>query len=155
MTFDGFLGTRAGLLIDVALIYFVLAPFLVFGSIRIGRHGGHKTHRNLQAGLFGLMIVCVLTLEVSIRSGGTMEALSKSVFSGTNTLTAVFVFHLLVAVSTFVSWLTLAILSWKRFGDVLPGVFSRTHKLVGKTTFVGLCLSSLTGTMLYVMGFAY
>ncbi len=36
-----------------------------------------------------------------------------------------------------------------------PGPFGRRHRLWGKLAFVGLCLSSVTGTAMYVMGLAF
>ena len=60
--------------------------------------------------------------------------------------------HPAVAVPTFVAWCRLAALSWRRFAHTLPGPFGRRHRLWGKLAFVGLCLSSATGTAMYVMG---
>ena len=154
MPTTGFLGTRADAFIDLAIVFFVLAPFLMVYALRLAAQRRHREHRNLQTGLLAVAIVAVLMLEISIRFGTAGEAYAESSFHGWP-LIALFAVHLAVAVPTFVGWCWLAVLSWRRFSHTLPGSFGRRHRLWGKLAFVGLCLSSATGTGLYVMGFAF
>jgi len=149
----GFLGTRADTLIDLAIVFFVLAPFLMVYALRLAAQRRHLEHRNLQAGLLLAAVVAVLMLEISLRFGGAGEAFAASSLYGPP-MTALFVVHLAIAVPTFILWCWLAALSWRRFSHTLPGPFGRTHRRWGKLAFVGLCLSSATGIGLYVMGFA-
>ena len=101
------------------------------------------------------MIVAVLMLEeVSIRFGNAAEAYAASTLYGLPMAT-LFVVHLAVAIPTFIVRCWLATLSWRAFTRTLPGPFGRTHRRWGRLAFLGLCLSSLTGTGLYVMGFAF
>ena len=153
MPTTGFLGTRADVFIDVAIVFFVLAPFLMIYALRLAAQRRHHEHRNLQAGLLLAAIVAVLMLEISIRFGSAGEAYAASSLYGPP-MTALFVVHLAVAIPTFILWCWLATLSWRRYSHTLPGSFGRTHRRWGKLAFVGLCLSSATGTGLYVMGFA-
>lgn len=154
MPTTGFLGTRADALIDAAIVFFVLAPFLMVYALRLAAQRRHREHRNLQAGLLAAAIVAVLMLEISIRFGSAGEAYAASSMFGLP-MTVLFVVHLAVAVPTFLLWCWLATLSWRRFSDTLPGPFGRAHRRWGKLAFVGLCLSSATGTGLYVMGFVF
>jgi uncharacterized membrane protein YozB (DUF420 family) len=153
MPTTGFLGTRADTLIDLAIVFFVLAPFLMVYALRLAVQRRHREHRNLQAGLLLAAIVAVLMLEISLRFGSAGEAFAASSLYGPP-MTALFVVHLAIAIPTFILWCWLAALSWRRFSHTLPGPFGRTHRRWGKLAFVGLCLSSATGTGLYVMGFA-
>ncbi len=153
MPTTGFLGTRADTLIDLAIVFFVLAPFLMVYALRLAAQRRHLEHRNLQAGLLLAAVVAVLMLEISLRFGGAGEAFAASSLYGPP-MTALFVVHLAIAVPTFILWCWLAALSWRRFSHTLPGPFGRTHRRWGKLAFVGLCLSSATGIGLYVMGFA-
>ena len=154
MPANGFLGTRADALIDVAIVFFVLAPFLMAYALRLAARHRHREHRNLQAGLLAGAIVAVLMLEISIRFGTAGEAYAASSLYGPS-MVALFVVHLAVAVPTFVVWCWLAVLSWRRFSRTLPGPFGRRHGRLGKLTFAGLWLSSATGTAMYIMGFAF
>ena len=153
MPTTGFLGTRADILIDLAIVFFVLAPFLMVYALRLAAQRRHREHRNLQAGLLLAAIVAVLMLEISLRFGSAGDAFAASSLYGPP-MTALFVVHLAIAIPTFILWCWLAALSWRRFSHTLPGPFGRTHRRWGKLAFVGLCLSSATGIGLYVMGFA-
>ena len=153
MPTTGFLGTRADTLIDLAIVFFVLAPFLMVYALRLAAQRRHREHRNLQAGLLLAAVVAVLMLEISLRFGGAGEAFAASSLYGPP-MTALFVVHLAIAIPTFILWCWLAALSWRRFSHTLPGPFGRTHRRWGKLAFVSLCLSSATGIGLYVMGFA-
>ena len=154
MPVTGFLGTRADALIDLAIVFFILAPFLMAYALRLAARRRHREHRNLQAGLLAGAIVSVLMLEISIRFGTAGEAYAASSLYGPSMI-ALFVVHLVVAIPTLVVWCWLAVLSWRRFSRTLPGPFAPRHRRWGKLVFVGLCLSSATGTGLYVMGFAF
>ena len=154
MPTTGFLGTRADAFIDAAIVFFVAAPFLMAYALRLAARRRHRAHRNLQAGLLGASVVAVLMLEVSIRFGSAGEAYRASSLYGP-AMVGLFAVHLAVAVPTFLLWCGLAVMSWRRFTRTLPGPFGRRHRLWGKLAFVGLCLSSATGTAMYVMGFAF
>lgn len=154
MPTTGFLGTRADAFIDAAIVFFVAAPFLMAYALRLAARRRHRAHRNLQAGLLGASVVAVLMLEISIRFGSAGEAYRASSLYGP-AMVGLFAVHLAVAVPTFLLWCGLAVMSWRRFTRTLPGPFGRRHRLWGKLAFVGLCLSSATGTAMYVMGFAF
>ncbi len=154
MPTTGFLGTRADAFIDAAIVFFVLAPFLMVYALRLAAQRRHREHRNLQASLLAAATVAVLMLEISIRFGSAGEAYRASSLYGPSMI-ALFVVHLAVAIPTFVIWCWLGVVSWRRFSRTLPGPFGRKHRLWGKLAFLGLCLSSATGTGLYVMGFAF
>ena len=154
MPTTGFLGTRADAFVDAAIVFFVVAPFLMAYALRLAARRRHREHRNLQTGLLAAAIVAVLMLEISIRFGTAGEAYAASSLYGLPMI-ALFVVHLAVAFPTFLIWCSLAVLSWRRFSHTLPGPFGRTHRRWGRLAFVGLCLSSATGTGLYVMGFAF
>ena len=154
MPTTGFLGTRADAFVDAAIVFFVLAPFLMVYALRLAAQRRHREHRNFQAGLLLAAIVAVLMLEISIRFGSAGEAYAASSFYGPP-MAALFVVHLAIAVPTFVLWCWLARLSWRRFSHTLPGPFGRKHRRLGRLAFVGLCLSSATGIGLYVMGYAF
>ena len=154
MPTTGFLGTRADALIDLAIVFFVAAPFLMVYALRLAARRRHREHRNLQAGLLAAATVAVLMLEISIRFGSAGEAYRASSLYGPSMI-VLFAVHLAVAIPTFILWCWLATLSWRRYSHTLPGSFGRKHRRWGKLAFVGLCLSSATGTGLYVMGFAF
>ncbi len=154
MLTTGFLGTRADALVDVAMVFFAVAPFLMTQALRLAAQRRYRAHRRLQVGVLLGAIVAVVLLEGSIRFGHAVDAFTVSAYYGTATLTGLFAIHLAVAVPTFIGWCVLAILSWRRFTSVLPGSFSPRHRFWGWLTFLGLWLTCLTGLGLYVLSFA-
>ena len=149
----GFLGTRADAFVDSAMVVLVAAPFLMAYAIRLARRRRYRQHRNLQVTLLVAGIVAVLLLEGSIRFGSAQEAFALS--SATGPWRAwLFFGHLVVAFATSIAWFTLVVLSWRRFTRTLPGPFGRLHRRTGALTFVGLFLTSASGTALYVVSFA-
>ena len=154
MSATGFLGTRADAFVDVAVVFFVAAPFLMAFALRLAAQRRYQAHRSLQVGVLLGAIVAVLLLEGSIRFGHAMDAFALSAYHGTATLAGLFGVHLAVAIPTFVAWCVLAVLSWRRFPGVLPGSFGPRHQLWGRLTFAGLWFTCATGVGLYVMSFA-
>jgi hypothetical protein len=154
MPSTGFLGTRADVFVDAAIVFLVVAPFAMAYALRLAAQRRHLDHRNLQLGLLLTGIAAVLLLEGSLRFGGAAEAYAASSLHDSATVRVTFLVHLAVAVPTFVVWCGLATLSWRRYSRTLPGSFGRIHRLWGRLVLAGLCLSSATGIALYVMSFA-
>ena len=154
MPATGFLGTRADVFVDVAMVFFAAAPFLMGWALRLAAQRRYRAHRKLQVVVLLGGVVAVLLLEGSIRFGQAVEAFAVSAYYGTAAMAGLFAVHLVVAVPTFVAWCALAVLSWRRFPRVLPGSFTPRHRLWGRLTFAGLWLTCLTGVGLYVMSFA-
>ena len=76
MLSTGFLGTRADAFVDVAMVVFMAAPFLMAWALRLAAQRSYRAHRRLQVveGVLLAGIVAVLLLEGSIRFGGAMDA---------------------------------------------------------------------------------
>ena len=115
MPATGFLGTRADVFVDVAMVFFVAAPFLMAYALRLAARQRYRAHRRLQVGVLAGGIVAVLLLEGSIRFGQAVEAFTVSAYYGTASMAGLFAVHLVVAIPTFLAWCALAVLSWRRF----------------------------------------
>ena len=50
-------GDRADAFVDAAIVFFVLAPFLMVYALRLAAQRRHREHRNFQAGLLLAAIV--------------------------------------------------------------------------------------------------
>ena len=154
MLTTGFLGTRADAFVDVAMVFFVVAPFLMTQALRLAAQRRYLAHRRLQVGVLLGALVAALLLEGSIRFGHAMDAVTVSAYYGTGTMAGLFAVHLAVAVPTFIDWCVPAVLSWRRFPGFLPGSFSPRHWFWGRLIFAGLWLTCVTGVGLYVLSFA-
>lgn len=150
---NGFLGTRADVIIDTVVVMFALWPFIIFGIIRLASKGRYQAHRNLQVIIFLLAFLLVLALEIDLRfSDLLVEIRQTSMYSSTLAKT-IFGIHLFIALFTFISWLTLLVRSAKRFENKLPGSFSGQHRLWGVIVLTGLILTSVTGIAMYTVVF--
>lgn len=155
MLLNSFLGTRADAVVDAVLVLFIALPALLLMAFRLAARGGYRAHRNLQFGLLVTVCLAILLLELDIRFSDLMEGARTSSLHGSRLLASTFAIHVTVAVATFVSWLLLAVTSWRRFSERLPGSFSTRHRLWGRTVFAGVCLTSLTGALLYSFVFVF
>ena len=153
MLSPGFLGTRADGFVDAAIVFFLAAPVLMAYALRLARQGRHRAHRRLQLAVLVAGIAAILLLEVSVRLGAAGAAYRESSLYGHPLVARLFATHLAIAFPTFLSWCALAVVSVRRFSRDLPGPFSGKHRRWGVLTYVGVWLTCITGTGLYVIGF--
>ncbi len=141
-------------IVTASYVITVLAPFVVYASLRLVRRGVHDAHRMIQGVLLVVGWIAVLALELRIRfaggSGAFLEQASDPVQAWAGRLLFV---HVGVAVATYVVWTWLAVASWRRFGERLPGSFSRRHRRLGTLVFGGLCFTAASATGMYVLVF--
>ena len=150
----GFLGSRADLLTDLALLTFIVLPLVMPLGFRLARKRRYLTHRRVQIGFLCVMTVAVLMLEIDVRLRGGSGALAgQAVAIPRLTARLLLSLHLLIAVSTWVGWIVFAVRSASRFRQSLPGDFSHPHRLWGRRIWVGVAATAATGTLLYISTF--
>jgi uncharacterized membrane protein YozB (DUF420 family) len=150
LSYPGFLGTRADLITDVVVVGFVAIPPLLWWSAMRARRGDHRLHRAVQTATLAVLSVLLVLFELNIRLRGESVFLSGGAGAG---LRASLYVHLAIAVSTFLVWVALVLISWPRLGKVLPGRFSPGHRRLGRAVIAGTVLTALTGAALYVAAF--
>ena len=150
MQIEGILGTRADLIIDIVMIVSALLPFLLFWIILFAKREQYDLHKWSQIVLFTIVNLLVIALETDIRFGGMAEVIEQSKYYGSQTLTIVFLVHLLFAISSTLLWLWLIIVSVKRY----PVHFRFPHKKYGILVYIDILLTVITGWILYAMVFA-
>lgn len=150
----GFLGTRADLLTDLITVGYGVIPLVLFLSARMARAGAHRRHRAVQSGCLALLTVILILFETNIRlRGGSQALFVTSSFAATPLLRTTLLVHLAIAVSTYVAWLALTVVSWRRFAHSLPGEFSARHARFGRWIIGGNVATAVTGAWLYIVGF--
>ena len=132
----------------------VLAPFVVYASLRLVRRGAYDLHRVTQGTLLLMCWIAVLALELRIRfAGGSGAFLLQASEPVQAWATRLLLLHVGVAVLTYLVWTWLAVASWRRFGDRLPGTFSRLHRRLGVLVFGGLCFTAASASGMYIFVF--
>ncbi len=152
MIAQGFLGTRADIIIDVVMTVSGFLPALMMFTFYLAAKRKYQLHKNMQLALLLIVTVLVVALEVDVRSGDLQAAGALSAYHDTLALRVLFIVHLLFATTTFVGWIWLVIKSSK----IYPKGFGKfNHKKWGKILFADVVLTVITGWMMYLMVFAY
>lgn len=151
---NGFLGTRADLLMDLVLIGILITPILMLYAFSLAKQKRFVAHRNLHVTLISILILAVILFELDIRlSGGSEAFLSGSPYAETKFMKVLLTFHILIAIASFTTWIGLETQSWKSFREALPGNFSYRHIQVGWVVYSGVVVTAITGLGLYILGF--
>ncbi|NOY40731.1 MAG: DUF420 domain-containing protein [Planctomycetes bacterium] len=153
---DGFLGTRASLALDVVCLGMVIVVFVLGWSIWLVRvHRRFALHRRVQLGLAGLLLVVLTAFELDVRMNGWRDRAAGEI--GGQPSGDVFLalwIHLFFAVTTVVLWIVVIFLAWRRFPNPPePNSHSEFHRRWGKIAAVDMLLTSITGWVFYVLAF--
>ena len=147
----GFLGTRSDIIVDTVMTISGFLPALLVYTFYLAAKGKKRAHRNWQLALLLVVTVLVVALEVDVRTGNLQRLSAMSPYHDSALLQAVFIVHLIFAMTTFVGWLWLVIKSAR----IYPKPFQAfDHKKWGKILFVDIVLTVITGWVMYIMVFA-
>jgi putative membrane protein len=152
----GFLGTRGDILMDIVIVSLVAVVPIVLYSWSLARRKEWATHKAFQLATgIGLGVV-VLIFELDLRlMGGIFEATKLSAYAGTFTLNAWIWIHIILALSTTVTWAVLLIASVRKFPKPpMPNAFSARHRLWGRVAMVLMLGTGVTSLPVYIYGFA-
>ena len=147
-------GSRADLVVDLTYLATLTAPIVAGVSIRSARGRRYERHRRLQVGLLLVCLLAVLALETRIRLAGGSGALLRQAPADWARTARIFLgVHITAAVATYAAWTYLAVASWRRYRQVLPGSFSRRHRRLGFLILAGLGFTALSATGMYLFAF--
>ena len=153
---DGFLGTRASLMLDVVFVaMFAVVPVLLWSIQQVRRHRRFALHKKVQLTLAVLLLVTVTTFEVDMRLHGWEERAAGELGGEASSVVwrALYV-HLIFAISTALLWPWVIYRAWQRFPvPPLPGEHSRSHIFWARLAAIDMVLTSITGWVFYVLAF--
>jgi len=152
---QGFLGTRADLLMDLVLLSFIVILPAISWSWWQARRGHYTVHKASQLTLAGVLAVAVALFEIDLKvSGGIFELTGDSAFANTLLLNSWIYGHTLVAILTTLIWSGLVIFSLIRFPKPpQPGPFSKSHRFWGRLGMLSMMLAGASAFPLYYYGF--
>jgi membrane-anchored protein YejM (alkaline phosphatase superfamily) len=79
---DGFLGTRASLMLDVVFVaMFVVVPVMGWSIWQVRRRRRYVLHKRVQLVLAAVLLVAVLAFEVDMRINGWQHLAEPSLIS--------------------------------------------------------------------------
>jgi uncharacterized membrane protein YozB (DUF420 family) len=153
--FDGFLGTRASLMLDVVfLAMFVVVPALAWSVYLVKVRRNYQLHKRVQVLLGSVLLVAVALFELDIRVYGWSHRASVSPYTADGTVMKVLAVHLCFAVSTALLWIVVMYRALKNFpSPPLPGPHSAWHKRWGWIAAIDMACTSITGWTFYWLAF--
>jgi len=153
---DGFLGTRATLMLDL-LVLAMLAVMLVLGwsvyQVRYRRR--YQLHKWTQITLAVILLVTVAFFEIDIRLHGWQDRAAGSL-GGTPASSvwyALYV-HLVFALTTVILWPVVIFLALRNFpSPPQPGPHSRVHVPLARLAAADMVMTAVTGWIFYWLAF--
>jgi putative membrane protein len=156
---DGFLGTRASIMLDVVSVaMFLVLPALGFSIWQVRYRRRYRLHKALQLCLGAVLLVAVAGFEVDMQliSGWRERAMPSPYWSdsGFNAVLAALYVHLVFAVSTAGLWVFVIAQALRKIpSPPAPSSYSRRHIFWARLAAIDLALTAATGWVFYGLAF--
>ena len=156
---DGFLGTRASLMLDVVfLAMFAVIPAMAVSVHLVKHHGKFTLHKRIQVTLGIILLVTVTAFEVDMRINGWRPRAEASPHYAegwtegwVNPLLAI---HLVFAISTTFLWIFVIVQALRKFPNPpAPCAYGPTHKRWARLAAADMTMTALTGWTFYYLAF--
>jgi putative membrane protein len=153
---DGFLGTRAPLMVDVVfLAMFAVVAVLAWSVFEVKVRRRYELHKWTQITLGAILLVAVILFEIDIRLHGWEERAANAIGGrpAQTVYTALYI-HLVFAISTVILWPTTIGLALANFSNPpAPGPHSRVHIPLARAAAIDMALTAITGWIFYWLAF--
>ncbi|HQU42774.1 MAG: hypothetical protein B7Z73_04230 [Planctomycetia bacterium 21-64-5] len=153
--FDGFLGTRASLMLDVVVVAMVGVLVLLGLSIYLVRYRRRYVwHKRLQLLLVAALLVVVALFEADMRINGWRARAESSPYYDSLVMPAL-TLHLAFSVSTCLLWGWVTVGALRKFDrPPQPGPHSSSHCLWGRLAALDMLCTAVSGWAFYWLAFA-
>lgn len=151
---DGFLQTRASLMLDVVVLAMLVVLPALGASIWLVRYRrAYGWHKRLQLVLGAVLLVTVVVFEADMRFNGWEERAKPSPHFGGLVQVSLWV-HLVFAVTTALLWIYVIVQALRKFPRVpAPGPYSRTHARLARLAALDMVCTAVTGWVFYWLAF--
>ena len=157
---DGFLGTRASLMLDVVFVAMLVMLHLMLLSIHLVRHRGeYLLHKRIQVSLGSVLLVAVSIFEIEQRLiPWSHRAAPSPYFDPSHKWSCAvgisLLIHLVFAVPTAVLWISVIVQALRHFDrDPRPNQYSSTHRFWARLAAVGMTMTAVTGWVFYYLAY--
>jgi putative membrane protein len=152
----GFLGTRAPFFMDFVTLIVAFLPIIIFASIMLARKKHYKLHAISQNIIFIAAVVVLGYFELGVRVGGGFDAFIEGSGVSHTYASITLGLHIIIALVMLFYWiLTVLNANVQFFRGLIPGVQSRSHKLLAAKTFIAIIFTSFSGIWVYLLLFVY
>ena len=156
---DGFLGTRASLMLDIVfLAMFVVIPLLGWSIYAVKFQRRYAIHKRMQLTLAGVLAVAVALFELDMRLNGWRARAQASPYFGSEAAPGLvwdaLCVHLFFAVTTAALWTMVTMQAVRHFPrPPQPNQHSAWHLRFGKLAAVDMLMTAITGWIFYWLAF--
>jgi putative membrane protein len=154
---SGFLPTRGSWVLDTVFLGMFLICLLMTISIgRVRYKRQFQTHKNLQLGLAGFLVVAITVFEIDIRFITDWRQLAEaSEFYSNGTVDFALLIHLCFAIPTPFLWGFVVFSAIRKFPHPpRPGRHSHSHRIWGRVAAAMMGMTAITGCIFYWLAFA-
>jgi hypothetical protein len=153
---DGFLGTRASLMLDLLVIgMLVVVAVLSWSVYQVKVRRRYQLHKTTQIVLGAVVLVVVILFEVDIRLHG-WEMRASGIEGGRAAASvwyALYV-HLVFAISSVILWPVTIFLALRNFPNPPhPSEHSRVHIPLARAAALDMAMTAITGWIFYWLAF--
>ncbi len=155
---DGFLGTRASLMLDLVFsAMFLVLPVLGWSVYQVRVRRRYALHKAVQLALGIVLGAVVLLFELDMRRHGwTVRAAGGADRAVPLVATIALWCHLPFAVSTAVLWVVVIVQALRKFPRPPgPGPYGPRHIAWARLAAVDMLLTAVTGWIFYWAAFVY
>ncbi len=151
---DGFLGTRASLMLDIVfLAMFAVVPVMGWSIYLVKYRRQYLLHKRLQLVLALVLLATVVLFEGDMRIHGWIERAKPSPYYETWVQYSLGI-HLLFAVTTSLLWIFVTVRALRRFPcPPAPNEHSRSHIFWAKLAAIDMVCTAVTGWAFYWLAF--
>jgi putative membrane protein len=153
---NGFLGTRASLMLDVVCLAMVVVLLVLGWSVwMVRRHRRYELHKRIQLTLGVVLLIVLSAFETDVQLHGWQERAAGEIGGEASgaVITALSI-HLFFAVTTVVLWVVVLVTAWRRFPrPAAPNEHSKFHRRWARLAAWDMVLTTVTGWVFYVMAF--
>ena len=156
---DGFLGTRASLMLDfVVLAMVAILPILGWSIWLVKYRRRFQIHKTVQLALAVTLAVTVSVFELDMRINGWTPRAEASPYYGSEesmgTLFYALYIHLFFAVTNVLLWIIVIVRALRGFPRLAaPNEHSASHIRLARLAAIDMCLTSVTGWTFYWLAF--
>ena len=154
--FDGFLGTRSSLMLDVVfLAMFAVIPVMLWSVYQVKYRQRYLLHKRVQLTLAAVLLVAVTLFEIDVRMHGWQDRCAPDGEIPNRVWLALYV-HLVFAITTAVLWVATVWHAWRRFDAIpAPNKHSPVHRKLGMLAAIDMTLTAVTGWIFYLLAFVF
>ncbi len=158
---DGFLGTRASIMLDVVFVaMFAIVPVLLWNIYQVRYRRRYNLHKQVQLALGAVLLVAVAAFEVDMQwlTVWELRAEPSPYFEAARKWTCPagisLAIHLAFAIPTALLWIAVIYRGLRHFpSPPLPNAHSRSHRFWGRLAAIGMVMTAVTGWIFYWLAF--